>query len=186
MTSKVVANIGKNAMRSYILLTLLSSLYIILYLLYQYFTTGIEGHYLFNNKALPYFSNSWGLILIPLVTLSMTLWINQQYSPAHKTYPGAVWRALVMAGTGAAIVSLAFFGGYAGLVSMFSLPVMLLLGMLLPTYRPAYLLGYYLVSTIGFGAVIPLIGTAMLGLTGLIGFKLLRPLLLYPFTSQHR
>ena len=83
-------------------------------------------------------------------------------------------------------LSLAFFGGYAGLVSMFSLPVMLLLGMLLPTYRPAYLLGYYLVSTIGFGAVIPLIGTAMLGLTGLIGFKLLRPLLLYPFTSQHR
>lgn len=159
-------------------LVLLSIIYIVLYLWYQHATTGIGGHYLLHNTALPFFSDSWGLVIVPLVTIGLTCWINQQRPATCHNYPPPIWHALAISGAFAAVVSLAFFSGYASQVAALSLPIMLLLGMLLPTYRPAYLLGYYLVSTVGFGAVIPLIGTAMLGLTGLIGYKLFRPLLL--------
>lgn len=161
---------------SRILLCLLSTIYIFVYLIFEHFTTGVQGHYPFHDDSLPFISNWWGIIVVPLVTFCLTTLLTKHYG---ELYPRQVWIHLAGGGLYAAINAVLFFSGNVELLSALVLPSVVILALFFPIYRPDYVLGYYIVSTVGFGSVIPLIGSVVFAVIGFIIYKFIRPAPVY-------
>lgn len=111
---------------SRILLCLLSTIYIFVYLIFEHFTTGVQGHYPFHDDSLPFISNWWGIIVVPLVTFCLTTLLTKHYG---ELYPRQVWIHLAGGGLYAAINAVLFFSGNVELLSALVLPSVVILAL---------------------------------------------------------
>ena len=154
--------------------------YILLHLLIQHFTSGVPSHYLLQDSSMPLISNWWGALILPVLTWSMCTLLNRKHG---SVYPRHVWIKMASAGIYALAMSALFYAGYAELLSIIVLPSILVLALFFPIYGPAYVLGYVLVSSVGFGAVIPLMASLIFAVIGFIVYRGVRPALLYVLVS---
>ena len=161
---------------SRLLLTSLVVGYIFVQLIWQHLTSGVPKHYVLNDPSLPAISNWWGLIILPIFTWFLTTFLTKQYG---DVYPRKVWLQLLGAGVYALVISILFYSGYVELLSMLVLPTIIMAALFLPIYQPPFLLGYVLVSSVGFGAVLPLIGGLVFAAIAYVVYNVIRPLPIY-------
>lgn len=79
----------------------------------------------------------------------------------------------------ASLTSILFYSGYVELLSLIALPTILIAAFFMPIYQAPFLLAYVLVSSIGFGAFIPLIASLIFAAIGYVVYTFIRPLPIY-------
>lgn len=155
------------------LLVIMVIAYVLAYLAYQHFNSGVPSHHLLHDSSLPAISSWWGVIILPVLSWVLGTLINKQYG---KLYPKHVWFQLAGAGLYALVNGALFYAGYVEFVSMLALPSILVAAVFFRIYKPAYFLGYAVAASMGFGPIIPIIGGGVFAVIGYIVFNFIRPL----------
>lgn len=135
-----------------VFLVSLVSLYIVISLFWQHFTTGVPAHHLLNDPELPAISNWWGLLILPVLTGFLTSLITKRHG---VPYPKKVWLQILATSIYALAMTLLFYSGHITLVSQLALPLIVVSALFFPVYQAPFILAYVVVSSAGFGAFIP-------------------------------
>jgi hypothetical protein len=148
----------------------------ILHLAWEYFHGGVVAHHILARTDLPAFSNWWGLLLIPMLTWFITGLIERQ--SMQRVLPNKRRRQSLLGFAGALlfgiVLSIAFVTKQDNLAALLFQGVFLL-SVLVPLYRPEYLLGFVFGMTFTFGPVLPTgIGVVVMAVAAIIH------LLIYP------
>ncbi|WP_166425984.1 hypothetical protein [Paraglaciecola sp. 20A4] len=168
---------------SRILVTLLVTAFTAIHLCYQYLTTGIEAHHFFADPDLPAISNLWGLLILPVLAwLTGTLIRKKQ----GNVFPLKIWLQIALTGLYAATMAWLFFSGFESVVSTIALPIILCVALFYPIYQPQYLLAYVVVSSIGFGAALPMIFGSIFAFLAFLTHQFIRPIYLWAFRKVKR
>jgi len=132
---------------------------------------GVRAHHLLNNPDLPAISNAWGMLLLPLLALAAATDVARREVSLRSAAAGVAGAAAI----GLAVVAL-FLAHQEARAGDLLLAV-IVLGCVLPLYRPHLLLGFVLAMTWTFGAVLPtLIGLAIAAISAVANgmWRLLR------------
>ncbi len=151
-------------------------------LTWNYFHGGVPRHHVLADETLPFISNWWGILIIPLLTLFLTYRIQKRiyrsenpgaFQPLEKVVYG------FLSGLLFGILLATFFA-----IGNRDMPGYMILGLLplalfFPIYRAECLLGFVLGMTYTFGAVLPTgVGLILLLISSVI-YLLLRPGVIY-------
>ena len=149
------------ARRTRALLTMLVALLELAHLAWQWTHGGIVSHHLLANPDLPSVSNGWGLVALPALA-----WILSGRFLRRATSASAT-RTILIAALGAAAagigLSVAFSLGTPDHATLVLLAI-LLSGVVLPTYRAEYVLGFVLGMAWTFGPILPILVGSVLAL----------------------
>jgi len=144
------------------------------HLAWQAFHGGIERHHLLNQAGLPAISNAWGAIFLPLLAWFLAgRLLRRVTGPQAAKAIAAVTLGAFAAGIA---LSLAFMSGNADAPAHILLGI-LLVGLVLPTYRSEYLLGFVLGMAFTFGPVLPVLVAAAIAAVSATAHHLVRPAL---------
>jgi hypothetical protein len=162
-----------------IVFTVVLTVLVLAWLIWDYYHGGVPVHHLLHRGDLPGFSNWWGALLLPV--LSWFLLYRIQKRESNKI--GSQDRSHVVFGFLGALLtgvlfSILFSFGFENILGYIML-VLFSLGLLLPTYRSEYLLGFILGMTYIFGSVLSTIIGSVLALAGLLMHEVIRPLGLF-------
>nr|WP_316643629.1 hypothetical protein [uncultured Roseateles sp.] len=154
------------------LITALVALAELSHLAWQVFHGGIQRHHLLNQADLPAISNAWGALFLPLLAwfLAGRLLKRATTAQAAKNTAAAAFGALV---AGIAL-SLAFVSGNADAPAYVLLGI-LLLGLVVPSYRSEYVLGFVLGMSITFGPILPALVVSFIAALSATAHHLVRP-----------
>lgn len=153
-------------------------------LAWSHYHGGVPSHHFLARADMPEISNWWGGLLLPVLTGLLLFRIRKQaFSQAdlHSTPTQALLRALygfVGALLFGILIAVLFTAGKSDLAGNVMLGLFVF-AFFVPIYRPECLLGFVLGMTYTFGAVLPIIIGAGLGLVGLVLHAYLRRGLLY-------
>lgn len=124
---------------------------------------GIQSHHLLNRADLPAVSNSWGLLVLPVLGWLAAYFVSRRAtSSAHA--PSRALAAFCGALVVALALSAAFRFGLSNVTAGLFFAV-LLSGVVLRTYRAEYVFGFVLGMTFVFGSVLP---TMVAGVAGAV------------------
>jgi hypothetical protein len=134
---------------------------------------GIKSHHLLNQTDLPAVSNSWGLLVLPVLGWLAAYFVGRRTT----TSANALSRALA-AFCGSLMVALALSAAFrlessnltAGLFF-----AVLLSGVALRTYRAEYVFGFVLGMTFVFGSVLPTMAALLAGAVSVLAHFVLYP-----------
>lgn len=149
-------------------------------LVWQHNHAGVPAHSFGARDDMPAISNWWGALVMPVLAWTLTGLAQARLKALPPDQSDAALRRTVLAFVGAltygAVMALLFTVDpkHSALSALFfALPVV---GLVLPVFRPEYVLGFYLGMLLTFGPVIPLvIGLAVAMVSALLQV-LLRPL----------
>ena len=151
-------------------------------LLWEHFNGGVSGHHLLKRKDLPFISNWWGIILIPLVTffslkkvekrLDFKTGVNNQVFIRQHLVPFLI--AILYA---ILIVVFSSTGNSTLSYSMFLL--LFLVALFIPIYRSEYFLGFIIGLTYTFGGALPVIIAIVLATILFLIFNYIRPIFIF-------
>ncbi|MBT9500397.1 MAG: hypothetical protein IV092_04080 [Burkholderiaceae bacterium] len=154
------------------LITALVALAELGHLAWQVFHGGIQRHHLLNQADLPAISNAWGAVFLPLLA-----WFLAGRLLRRATGPQAA-KGLALAALGALVagiaLSLAFVSGNADAPAYILLGI-ILVGLVLPTYRSEYVLGFVLGMAVTFGPILPALVVSFIAAVSAMVHYLLRP-----------
>jgi hypothetical protein len=172
----------KEFFRNRIYFTGIASLAIGALLSWNYFHGGVPSHHVLADETLPLISNWWGILVIPLLTLFLTYRIQKRiYRPGNQDTHSQV-RQVIYGFLGAlsfgALLAVFFASGNQDMPGYMILGL-LPLAFLLPIYRAECLLGFVMVMTYTFGAVLPTGVGSLIVLIGVVIYQLLRPGIIY-------
>ncbi|KGJ89704.1 hypothetical protein [Colwellia psychrerythraea] len=140
-------------------------------LIWQYLNEGVPSHYLLQNPEFPELSNWWGALLLPVLSWALLGLIKKRIinSPeaSRPLLIKQVVISLVISLIYGVILSLTFLYGYAE-VSSVLFPGILFFALFFRVYRAEFLLGFILSMSFVFGAVLPTIFAALIGLASAI------------------
>lgn len=114
---------------------------------------GIRSHHLLNRADLPTISNAWGLVVLPVIGWLAGVVVARRASAVASTARTALAAFVGALAVGAAL-SVAFVAGSESAAGAVFLGV-LLISLVLPTYRAEYLFGFVLGMTFVFGSILP-------------------------------
>lgn len=137
------------ARRHTLLLVVVVTLAEAAHLVWEHGHGGIRAHHLLNNANLPAISNGWGMLLLPLLAWAAATDVTRRGISLRWVAAGVAAAAAI----GLAVVAL-FLTHRDSLAGDLLLAV-IVLGCVLPLYRPHLLLGFVLAMTWTFGAVLP-------------------------------
>lgn len=142
----------------------LAILAVAVHLGWEYAHGGIRSHHLLNRADLPAISNAWGLVVLPALG-----WLAGKVVAARASVLPSAARTALAAFFGSlaagAILSVAFVAGSESAAGTVFLGVMLI-GVVLPTYRAEFLFGFVLGMTFVFGSILPtLFGLLAVGIS---------------------
>lgn len=154
------------------LITALVALAELGHLAWQVLHGGIQRHHLLNQADLPAISNAWGAVFLPLLA-----WFLAGRLLRRATDPQAA-KALAVVTFGSLIagiaLSLAFLYGNADAPAYVLLGIMAI-GLVLPTYRAEYVLGFVLGMAVTFGPILPALVASFLAAMAAMAHHLVRP-----------
>lgn len=133
-----------------------------LHLTWEYTNGGVLRHHLLNRSDLPAISNWWGALLLPL--LSWFLFgplLRRVYAPVGPDQKSGQMPIAIIGGFVAALLyglalATTFTLGYEDVTGYLFLGLFLL-AVVIPLYRPEYILGLIYGMTFTFGAILPTI-----------------------------
>ena len=152
-------------------------------LAWHYYHGGVPSHHVLARKDLPFISNWWGGLVLPVLTWFLLFRIHKRIQKSYSescvtklpvTVVYAFSAALLFGVTLAAFFTLGYqdIPGYM-LIGIF------LVALLFPVFRAECLLGFVLGMTYTFGAILPTAVGAVLVIISLALHQVLRPLILY-------
>lgn len=155
-----------------LLAVLLVALSIWSLLLWQHFNGGVPGHYLLQRSDMPFVSNAWGGLLLPLLTWLVLVRISSRKRLVSE-------RAVLVgfcSGLGyGGLLAATFVMGMKDITDLLP-PALLLTALLLPVYRSECLLGVVFAMSYTFGAVLPTAFALVMGSLAFVIYNYLRPL----------
>lgn len=131
---------------------------------WEYTHGGIRSHHLLNRADLPTVSNSWGLLVLPVLG-----WLAGSFGARRAMVVPSTARTALAAFLGSiavgAALSVAFVAGSEPAAGAVFFGV-LVTSLVLPTYRAEYLFGFVLGMTVVFGSILPtLFGLLAVGIS---------------------
>lgn len=148
-------------------------------LMWNHYHGGVPSHHLFQMKNMPSFSNWWGGLLLPLLTLFLTYRIqirlfrnNDNKALSLKLSLGYIYRFIFALSFGI-VLSVFITLGYSNL-SGYLMYALLLLALFFPIYRAECFLGFVIGMTFTIGAVLPTIVGAILASIGTLIYLYVR------------
>lgn len=137
-------------------------------LMWQYFHEGVPSHHLLQRADLPAISNWWGALLLPALSWFLLGLVKKRITqPTNQlTFNRALTHFVIALGYGA-ILSLAFTLGYPE-ISGVLFPGILFFAIFFKVYREEFVLGFILSMSVTFGAVLPTIFAALIGLAAFV------------------
>lgn len=165
---------------SYLLLTVFASQVCLLF--WELLNGGVLTHHILARSDLPGISNWWGLLILPLLVLTLTSNVEKRCAQINdsnqfsKFYRGVRVRFSMMCAINLT-ASLIFMLGYQN-IAVYLLFGVVCLGLFMPLYRFEAIVGYVLGGALFFGPMIPFIGVFVFASTSAISHLLFKPLLL--------
>lgn len=146
------------------------------WLLFQYLNGGVSGHYLLRQKDLPFISNWWSGLLLPVLTwillgrVQKRLKSQSQINFVHITalFSGGMIAAL--------LISIAFHYDFKPFMDNV-LYLFLLLSVVVPIFYSEFILGFILGMTYTFGGILPTAFILIVSSLGFILYRFVRPTL---------
>lgn len=173
--------------RMRILLTALILITEMLHLAWEYMHGGVKSHHLLNRPDLPAISNWWGALLLPLLAW---LLLGPTLRRVHTTGAGKQFHLPIgiVAGFAGSLLygvclAVAFTQQQEAVASYLFLG-MFMAALVLPAYRPEYVLGFMLGMTFTFGAVLPTIAAALVAAVSAVFHFLIRLVSRFIFTLR--
>ena len=151
-------------------------------LTWNYFHGGIPSHHLLAREDMPEFSNTWGGLLLPLLTWLLLYRIQRRLShfPVEKSNVSNPLINIVYGFAGALLFGIAlsviYTLRYSGIPG-YMLMSLLIIALFVPIYRAEYLLGFVIGMTFTFGAVLPTFVGSVLAMIGAVIYFSVRGLL---------
>lgn len=137
---------------------------------------GIKSHHLLNKADLPAVSNSWGLLVLPLLG-----WLAAYFVGRRATTSAHAQSRALAAFYGSLAVALALSAAFRlGLseVTAGLFFAVLLSGVALRTYRAEYIFGFVLGMTFVFGSVLPTLAAAVVGTVSILVHFMVYPVVI--------
>lgn len=133
------------------------------HLAWEQLNGGVLSHNILNNPDLPAISNWWGLLVLPVLTWVLTGFIERRIAntSAAAGLPISVMVGFVAALLVGVLFAVLFRAGYED-VLFYLLMGLIALGAMTPLYRAEYGLGFVIGMTFTFGAVLPMLVSAVL------------------------
>ena len=134
---------------------------------------GIKSHHLLNRADLPSVSNSWGLLVLPVLGWLAAYFVRRRATASAR----APTRALA-AFFGSLVVALALSAAFRLELSNVTAGLffaVLLSGVALRTYRAEYLFGFVLGMTFVFGSVLPTMAAMVAGSVSVLAHFVVYP-----------
>jgi hypothetical protein len=151
-------------------------------LAYQHANGGVPSHSFLARSDMPEISNWWGVLIVPVVAWTLTGLVQRRLTAfgADRVAADRTLRFAVYAFVGALLYATIMATGFSlnresEVISymFFALP---LFALLLPVFRPEYVLGFVLGLTYTFGPVLPLVIASGVSLMSALAHLLVRPL----------
>ena len=140
-------------------------------LIWQYLHEGVPAHHLLHRADLPAISNWWGALLLPALSWIMLGRIQKrilkQAAEGQSQYATFVLAGFVCALSYGAMLSFAFMNGYEQAANVLFYGI-LFFALFWKVYREEYLLGFILSMSVTFGAVLPTIFAAIIGVVAVM------------------
>lgn len=142
-------------LKNTLVFTAIVTLLICASLAWDYFHDGVPTHYLLHSKDLPGFSNWWGIVLIPAVTLYLLQRIRKRLTNNRtENLKQVIYRFLAALGFGIVLSILFLLGSDLPGIMMIGV---IILSFFIRLYLPEYILGNILGLVYTFGGVLPVI-----------------------------
>ncbi len=138
-------------------------IFTLILILREYYSGGVITHYLLAREDLPGFSNWWGLLTVPLLTI-LTLYIKSRLTKGKifKINESQFLTRLLGGFVFGAMASLLWEFNLEHILRYFIL-LPIVIAVFKPVHFPEYLLGFVLGMLFSFGGVLPnIIGTVLL------------------------
>jgi hypothetical protein len=162
-----------------IVFTVVLTVLVLAWLIWDYYHGGVPVHHLLHRGDLPGFSNWWGALLLPVLSWFLLYRIQKRESnkigPQDRSHVVFGFLGALLTGV---LFSILFSFGFENILGYIML-VLFSLGLLLPTHRSEYLLGFILGMTYIFGSVLSTIIGSVLALAGLLMHEVIRPVGLF-------
>lgn len=149
-------------------------------LAWQHVHAGVPAHSVGARADMPAISNWWGALLVPVLAWTLTGLAQARLKALPPDDADAALQRTLLAFGGAltygAVMALLFTVDpkHDALSTLFfALPV---IGLLLPVFRPEYVLGFYLGMLLTFGPAIPLVIGLVVAMVSALLQVMLRPL----------
>jgi len=123
---------------------------------WDYYHDGIPTHYLLHDPNLPGFSNWWGLLSIPLVTVLLIYRVRKRLQKKNWQLVPYESRLLFASGLLIAIIFSIGFNQDWGYLHYFAM-ALIVISLVIPLYRSEFILGFILGMIFTFGSVLPII-----------------------------
>lgn len=148
-------------------------------LAWSHYHGGVPSHHFLAQKEMPAISNWWGGVLLPLLTWFLLYRMQKKAFQKESSYPllrvGYGFAGALLFGIS---ISVLFTLGMPDLAGNLMI-ALFVFAFFFPIYRSECLLGFVLGMTFTFGAVLPTLIGALLGLVGLVLHAYIRPAVLY-------
>ena len=149
-------------------------------LAWDYFHGGVPSHHILARKDLPEFSNWWGGVLLPLLTIFLLYRIEkrEKLEESKSPFPEKIIYGFSVALLFGIVLSIFFTYGNTKMPGIMVLSLFLL-ALFYPIYRAECLLGFVIGMTFTFGGVLPTIIGSIFATIAFLIYKLIRPIRLY-------
>jgi hypothetical protein len=131
---------------------------------------GIRSHHLLNQADLPAVSNSWGLLVLPLLGWITAYFVRRRATTSALALAAAFCGSLALGLALSAAFRLDLSNVAAGLFF-----TILLSGLVLRTYRAEYAFGFVLGMTFVFGSVLPTLVAMVAGMVSALAHFVVYP-----------
>ncbi len=153
-------------------------------LAWNHFHGGVPGHNILAREDMPFISNWWGGLLLPLLTWFLLYRIQKRLGHNHSedSNASAILIKVVYGFAGALlfgiVLSTSFTLGYAA-IPRYMVNSIFVIALFFPIYRAECLLGFVIGMTFTFGAVLPTGIGSIFALIGAMLYLLVRPAILF-------
>ncbi|KGD68679.1 hypothetical protein B0A61_11740 [Flavobacterium aquatile LMG 4008 = ATCC 11947] len=151
-------------------------------LIWEYYNGGVSGHHFLKRKDMPFISNWWGLILLPLVTflslkrigkgINYNPELSNQHLIKHHLLPFLI--AVLFA-----ILIVVFSSTGNSEISYFMFLALFIVALFIPIYKSEYFLGFILGLSYSFGGALPVIIAIVLTTIFYLIFNYIRPIFIF-------
>ncbi len=182
MTQKIFSKIT-------IVFTIFITIAVLIMLIWEYYHGGVSGHHFLKRKDMPFISNWWGLILLPLVTflslkrigkrINFGAELSNQYFIKQHLLPFLI--ALVFG-----ILIVVFSSTGNSQIAYYMFLALFIVALFIPIYKSEYFLGFILGLSYFFGGALPVVIAIVLATIFYLIFNYIRPIFIFIGTKINK
>ena len=148
--------------------------FIMLLLSWEYLNGGVQGHHVLQQKDLPFISNWWGLLLLPVLTWILWSRIEKRLGerPGKKEASRTFWLFLLGLGLGV-LISVSFLNKYHFVLDNI-LYILAATSLIFPIFFSEVILGFVMGMVSTFGVVLPTVFVLIISIVGFMIYRIVR------------